>query len=65
MIPQFREPFRLPELRPQVLDLWNRGKDTAEIASILGIREFQAYNTLASVDGAGVRQVMRLRRVPA
>lgn len=30
-----------------ICDLWNAGHDTAQIASILGLRESQVYNVLA------------------
>jgi hypothetical protein len=61
---RFEEPLHVPEHRARILDLWNEGKDTGEIASLLSLREFQVYNTLASFDGQGSVRV-RIERVPA
>jgi transposase len=53
---------RLDISRSQILNLWNEGKDTSDIAAIIGVHESVIYNALAKMNGKTLPAPEKRRR---
>lgn len=53
---------RLDISRARILNLWNSGHDTSDIAEIIGVHESVIYNALAKMSGKTLPAPEKRRR---